>query len=208
MDEMIGLRGRRVQSRERTEARRRAILLAAARVFSQKGYANATMDDVASLLGVSKVAVYYHFRSKEELHREVRIIAISDSLERLNAIVSRGAPPESTLRAVVRDLISHVFVDLDKYAILSRSFNRASGPADQEILDLQRGYRHFVVGILEDGIRNGVFADRDPHLMALTLLRTCFGVADWYVPGGRLNPDTIIDQVSEQVIAGVLRCGE
>jgi AcrR family transcriptional regulator len=206
MDEMIGLRGRRVQSRERTEARRRAIVLAAARVFAQKGYDAATMDDVASQLGVSKVAIYYHFRSKEALHREIRVIAISDSIERLKTIMSRGEPPEPTLRAVIRDLVSHVFADLDKYVILSRSFNRISGQVDKGILDLQRRYRHFVVTILEDGIRQGIFADRDPHLMALTLIRTCFGVAEWYTPGGRLSPDTIVDQVSEQVITGVLRC--
>ena len=205
MEQMIGLRGRRVQSRERTEARRRAIVLAAAHVFSQKGYAAATMDDVAGQLGVSKVAIYYHFRSKEELHREVRVIAITDALERLKTFIARGEPPEPTLKAVIRDLVSHVFADLDKYAILSRSFNRTSGPADKGILDLQRRYRHLVVTILEAGIRDGVFAERDPHLMALTLLRTCFGVADWYTPGGRLSPDTIIDQVSEQVITSVLR---
>ena len=206
MDQMIGLRGRRVQSRERTEARRRAIMLAAARVFARKGYDAATMDDIANQLGVSKVAIYYHFPSKEALHREIRVIAISDSIERLRVIMARGEPPEATLRAVVRDLVSHAFVDLDKYVALSRMFVRATGQVDKGIFDLQQRCRHMVVNILEDGIREGVFADRDPHIMALTLIRTCYGVVDWYMPDGRLSPEIIVDQVSEQVMAGVLRC--
>lgn len=206
MEKMIGLRGRKVQSRARTEARRRAIMQAAARIFAQKGYDAATMDDIANQLGVSKVAIYYHFPSKEALHRELRVSAISDSIERLRAIMSRAEPPEVALRAVIRDLVSHAFADLDRYVAISKMFVRATGTVDQEIFDLQQRCRHMVVTIIEDGIRDGVFADRDPHIMALILIQTCFGVADWYTPGGRLSPDTIIEHVSEQVISGVLRC--
>lgn len=49
------------------EEARRTILETASQVFAEKGYQNATMDDVAKKLGVSKGAVYQYFSSKDEL---------------------------------------------------------------------------------------------------------------------------------------------
>jgi len=53
------------------EEARKTILLTAAGVFAQKGLHEATMDDVAQKLGVSKGAVYQYFPSKEVLFREL-----------------------------------------------------------------------------------------------------------------------------------------
>ena len=54
------------KERER-EARRSAILDAAEAVFKQKGFANATMDDIARDAELAKGTVYLYYRSKEEL---------------------------------------------------------------------------------------------------------------------------------------------
>jgi AcrR family transcriptional regulator len=51
------------------EEARKAILQTASEVFTEKGYRESTMDDVAKKLGVSKGAVYQYFASKDELFR-------------------------------------------------------------------------------------------------------------------------------------------
>ncbi|WBL37026.1 helix-turn-helix domain containing protein [Tepidiforma flava] len=56
-------------SQAHLEARRRSILEAAARVFSQKGIAAATMAEIAHEAGISPGAIYRYFASKEELAR-------------------------------------------------------------------------------------------------------------------------------------------
>src|SRR5260370_34505614 len=60
----------RVVPEYKEEARTR-ILTAANQVFGEKGYRQATMDDVAKKLGVSKGALYLYFPSKEELFEEI-----------------------------------------------------------------------------------------------------------------------------------------
>jgi AcrR family transcriptional regulator len=47
------------------------ILESAHRVFSQKGYREATMDEIAEGVGLSKPALYRYYQSKEELFREI-----------------------------------------------------------------------------------------------------------------------------------------
>ena len=52
---------------EYKEEARERIMDAAKQVFAEKGYHEATMDEVAKRLGVSKGALYLYFSSKEEL---------------------------------------------------------------------------------------------------------------------------------------------
>lgn len=46
---------------------KRSIFESAIKVFSNSGYTGATMDEIASMAGVAKGSLYYHFKSKEEL---------------------------------------------------------------------------------------------------------------------------------------------
>lgn len=65
------------------EEARKTILETAAGVFAQKGYVEATMDDVAKELGVSKGAVYQYFGTKDELFHELCGAAAKTIEERL-----------------------------------------------------------------------------------------------------------------------------
>jgi AcrR family transcriptional regulator len=52
-------------------ARPEAILRGAARAFARAGYAATSMEDIAAASGITKLIVYRHFDSKEELYRAV-----------------------------------------------------------------------------------------------------------------------------------------
>jgi AcrR family transcriptional regulator len=201
----VGLRGHRVQNIERAEARRREILIAAARVFARDGFASATLDDVGREVGVTKGVIYYYFRGKEEIYTEIRATAIREAIERLEAIAALGMSSGDALRAAVGDLIGHVFDELDRFANVLRADRGLSAEGRAVIRDLQRRYERLMRAIVEAGIRDGVLADRDPTVMTFTILRTCLSVTDWYRPGGRLSPEQVVEQVTEQVLSGVLR---
>ncbi|MGH9048241.1 MAG: TetR/AcrR family transcriptional regulator [Acidimicrobiia bacterium] len=51
--------------------RRDAILRGAADAFARAGYAATSMEDIAAASGITKLIVYRHFGSKEELYRAV-----------------------------------------------------------------------------------------------------------------------------------------
>ena len=57
---------RRTQ-RERSESTIAVLLKAARRLFVEKGYADTTLDQVANAAGLTKGAVYHHFRAKRDL---------------------------------------------------------------------------------------------------------------------------------------------
>ena len=82
--------------------RRRAILAAARKVFTQRGYAATRMADVASAAGAGKGTLYEHFRSKEDLFSTLVLTVLRESLEALAAGAGLSADPEQALREVIR----------------------------------------------------------------------------------------------------------
>lgn len=56
-----------MKQEEKTLLSKSKILAAAGEVFAQKGYDEATMQDITEKCGLSKGAIYHHFKSKEEI---------------------------------------------------------------------------------------------------------------------------------------------
>lgn len=52
---------------EETERTRQRILASGAKVFASNGFSNATLEVIAKQAGLSRGAVYWHFKGKEEL---------------------------------------------------------------------------------------------------------------------------------------------
>lgn len=81
--------------------RQASILRAAATAFARGGFAGTSMDDVACEAGVSRIIVYRHFASKEELYRAV-LDRVSDRLrEEFLAGVLAADPQGFTTRALL-----------------------------------------------------------------------------------------------------------
>lgn len=201
----LGLRGYRTVNPDRTEAQRRAIVLAAAEVFAELGYEGSSIGDIAKKLGVSRGVVYYQFRSKEELFVELCRINITDATDRLEAVLAQGGAPEDHIRAAVTEIANSMFLDLDKHStrlVIPKSINRAS---QTMIRGLQRRFERRLQEVLAEGVAAGVFVDRDPKLMSFLILRAVHSIALWYQPGGAWTREYVIRETTEQMVAGVLR---
>src|SRR2546425_11508487 len=86
---------------EYKELVRTRILESAHRVFSQKGYREATMDEIAQGLGLSKPALYRYYKSKEELFREVFKLFNQATAEALIESFKGGRLAGETLFALI-----------------------------------------------------------------------------------------------------------
>jgi TetR/AcrR family transcriptional repressor of mexJK operon len=94
---------------QRRDSKRHAILQAACRVFLASGFGGASMDQVAAAAGASKMTVYRHFRSKEELFSGV-VEEMCDAI--MDADVSRameGLPPRRALHLFGVRMLRTVF---------------------------------------------------------------------------------------------------
>src|SRR3954468_16929041 len=56
---------------ERTEATRGALVAAGLRLFGERGYAGVGTEEIVAAAGVTRGALYHHFRDKRDLFRAV-----------------------------------------------------------------------------------------------------------------------------------------
>jgi TetR/AcrR family transcriptional repressor of mexJK operon len=95
----------------RSARKRRAILDAAATVFLRSGYRGASMDEIASLAGVSKQTVYKHVADKESLFSQIVTSAVAEAADPVSEDVLRledTGDIEADLRGLARRLLARV----------------------------------------------------------------------------------------------------
>ena len=66
---------------EKKEWTKKAIQRAAQKVFFERGYANATVEEIAHLAGVAKGSIYLHFQTKDDLYLSL-MIPVLEEVER------------------------------------------------------------------------------------------------------------------------------
>ena len=82
----------------RSARKHAAILEAATQVFLAKGYLGTSMEEIATMAGVSKQTVYKHFADKETLFAEI-VLATTDQVDQFIAMVADLPVAPGTSRA-------------------------------------------------------------------------------------------------------------
>ncbi|MFD3163223.1 TetR/AcrR family transcriptional regulator [Herpetosiphon sp. NSE202] len=96
--------------KERQREQREAMILAAAHaVFLAKGYHEASIDEIAGQVGISKGVIYQHFASKEDLVEALIAQQISDFLAMLDRVLQ--AP--SSVCARLEQILAYAYAGLN-----------------------------------------------------------------------------------------------
>jgi AcrR family transcriptional regulator len=172
-------------------ARERQILDVALRLFSERGYRETSLKDIADVLGITRPAFYYYFRSKEDiLWRIIEDLGFS-LLDRARPVAERPGTPEQRLRAIVE---AHVRALLRHPAAFRVYFSERSSLDPERDARLRAGehaYTHVIADVIREGQRAGVFRDGDAVVDALFVTGLGNSIVRWYRPDGRLGADEL-----------------
>jgi TetR/AcrR family transcriptional regulator, repressor of fatR-cypB operon len=113
--------GRR--QRERT-ARRQEILRAAGHVFAERGYAEATLDEIAARAELAKGTIYNYFESKEEIFGHVVTGVLDDLSAIAEMAVDAGGSARETFYRYAEKTIEYYRTNEDVIGIIARELTR------------------------------------------------------------------------------------
>jgi TetR/AcrR family transcriptional repressor of nem operon len=88
------------------EETRRQILVAAAPLFNQRGFAGCSMGDVMEATGLEKGGLYRHFSSKEELAAEALQYAVGESIRLRTHVAEPSLDALAVLRAYIERFVT------------------------------------------------------------------------------------------------------
>ena len=97
------------RSKPSTSVSRDRVFAAAAAEFAARGYAGANMDRIARAARLNKAMIYYHFRSKAALYREI----LRDMFEAVAAGVARVAQTPADPAEKVRGFVDAIAVEAE-----------------------------------------------------------------------------------------------
>src|SRR5947207_7521250 len=80
---------------------REDVLAAAAKVFSERGYHGASMQDVANAAGMQKASLYHHVGQKEDLLYAIHEKMIDELTALAMPVVSSSRSPAEKIREVI-----------------------------------------------------------------------------------------------------------
>ena len=89
------------------EGSRRRILDAALDLLAEQGYDGTSLQQVADRVGLHKSSLFHHFRSKDELAREVYTGLVERLLKRLEPLLAEDPPRVETLLAALDAAVDH-----------------------------------------------------------------------------------------------------
>jgi len=102
-----------VAKKERDNQTENGILNAARMVFTQKGYAAARMEDIASEAGINRALLHYYFRSKDRMFDIIFEQKIGEFFSGLAAIMISDMELIKKIRAIVEHDIAMITTQPD-----------------------------------------------------------------------------------------------
>lgn len=170
---------------ELAETRREQILEAATSVFARLGVHTARMDDITEEAGLSKGAVYWYFKSKDEIIKSILEMYLSRELHELHDLVRRSDSVEDRLMLMV----DHLITELEQYeSVMPMAYEfYALSTRESDIRKSLDAFFQRFIKIYEDmitqGIKRGEMKKVDPQETAVSILALLEGLTLLWIVG-------------------------
>jgi AcrR family transcriptional regulator len=183
---------------EHTAHTRRALIEAATRLFTERGYLDTSIEDVASGARVTRGALYHHFSSKLEMFNAVCDAVDASVVDRVRAAAAHAGTAEERMRGVLdayfeasRDPTYRAVVLGEAYKAQAREDGRRYTPAMSKLVG------EFVCGLVEAG----QITAEDPDMLRRLLCATLYEVAS---AAGEATYTAVAEEYAKKAICHML----
>jgi AcrR family transcriptional regulator len=189
----------RVRDRER---KRDAVILTAARAFSERGYHNTSLDDVARELNVTKPTVYHYVENKEQLLFECFRSGLGQIMEAFEEVKTSSASARDRLSAVMTRYAEAVTSDFG-WCMVQAENQDLSAAMSKKVRVLKAEIDQGIRGLVTAGIQDGSIRKCDAKITGFALAGAMNWIAYWYDSSDALTPAEIAQRFTELFLKGL-----
>jgi AcrR family transcriptional regulator len=161
---------------QRSEETRSRIIDAAIKLFSNRDYNKASVDDICQEAGISKGAFYHHFDSKQAL-----FLALLDGwLKAIDNAIDAArdkSAPETFMQ--MTEAFPYIFKTAGEGLPMFLEFWMQAS-RDKKIWEASiapyRRYHRYFTSLIKKGVKEGSFVDVDPELASRMIVSTAMGL--------------------------------
>ncbi|MDP4145939.1 MAG: TetR/AcrR family transcriptional regulator [Bacillota bacterium] len=183
---------------------KKTIFDSAMKVFSQRGYTGATMDEIAVTAGVAKGTLYYHFKSKEEIFKYIITEGMNLIKEQVEIANSEVEDPIEKLRGICRVQLSVLHQNKDFFkVVMSQLWGQEL--RQLQLRDVIRAYIQGIEKYLGEAMNAGVIKKGETSFMAYTFFGTLCSAAVYELMNEeKKDIESIIDNLMRYILNGII----
>jgi len=192
-----------VKDQDLIDKRHAQICDAAIRLFSQKGFHQTSVREVAEACGLGIGTLYSYIKTKEDIlylvYRRILETFEARMLEATQGIENPRLQLKAALEATLK-----IYDECQDVVVLLYQESHALGRQGlQSLFEVDRTYVGVFREILEQGNRAGSIAVKDPHLLAVCILFLCavWDLKRWNLRGYTL--ETVIESLTTLILNGI-----
>jgi len=171
------------RTRVEMEETRAALLATARKVFTERGYADTSMDDLTAQAGFTRGALYHHFSDKKGLLAAVVEQVDSEVDARLKAISDSAEDPWEGFSGRCQAYLQ-MALEPEIQRLLLRDARAVLGPASAEA---QRHCVESMTGLIDELMAQGVVAEADSEALASLIYGSLSEAAFWIAEGDQAS---------------------
>jgi AcrR family transcriptional regulator len=178
---------------DQQNAKRRLLLREAGRAFSEHGFHNTTLDNVATKLGISKTIFYHYFGNKNDVLKtcvEVGFEIADNALNEVSRTDSRGI---DRITEFVRLYVEGITSEIGACAVIIE-MKSLKAEDYKSFLTRQRAFDRKLRKVVQDGIDDGSIDVPDAGVAVSWIMGAPTILARWFRPGGRIDAADIAIQ--------------
>lgn len=190
-------------SKEVVDERWRRIVEGASKVIAAKGFAKATIREIAAAAEMPVATMYQYLERKEDILYNIYKFFMTDIVMALKRWRSSDMPPKERLAGAIHTTID-VFDKNHRFIKLMFQETRALTPeARRQVYELDAQYIAIFRDLLSESMRNGDFRIRNVELAAnfVYFLCTIWPLRFWSI--GKYGEEAVTNEVVDFVLNGL-----
>jgi AcrR family transcriptional regulator len=184
------------------EQKREAVLRAAVRTFNARGFHATSLDDVATLLQISKPTIYHYLGNKEQVLLECVTRGIEELQAAADAALREAGSGLDRLQSFLRRYAETNMDDFGR-CVVRTGDEMLSPEGAQRFRALKGEIDRSMRQLIEAGIADGSIAPVDVRIAAFTLAGALNWPARWHDPNGPLSAETIAARMVDLLTDGI-----
>jgi AcrR family transcriptional regulator len=175
--------------------RREQIIRVATHLMSKKGYEGASLQEIASQVGIHKSTLFHYFRSKEE----ILLVALGRGIEEVTInleeiLDNENLDPEEKLRLAILNHLHSLVRHIDNVNIYNTDLRSLSPRNMKKYLQTRKYYQTCLRKLISNYQESEMhLKGLNTRLISFAILGMCNWVAKWYKDSGPFTVEEIAD---------------
>lgn len=145
---------------------REEVITAAQQLFQRYGFAKTTMEDIAKAMGRGKSTLYYYYKSKDDIFKDVIIHETNEVLTAVLEVCEQNGTAQEKLFRYISTLLNKIRTTVSLYEVMKKEFMEEGSACmhqpslNEALLGFDEKQKTLLKSILLLGVQNKEFSER------------------------------------------------